>query len=354
LFYGDGPRAFVIDLRGREVALPDAAGLGAPRFTLANGDGLAYAELVPDSLSLAAMSTALPGVANAVHRAVIWLTLWDAMLEGRVPPAAVLRAGVGLLKREPTELITQQVLSDLANLYWRFLSPEDRATAAPELEAFLVSQMRRAPTASSKAAYFGALRSVAITPQAVAQMDRIWRGDERVPGLTLAERDFTALALELAVREAPGSEDVLSTQAERITNPDRQARFAFVRRAVSADTAVRDALFEDLSDPEHREHEPWVLEALRYLHHPLRAERARRYIRPSLDLLEEIQRTGDIFFPLGWLSATLSGHTTPEAADIVRAFLDEQPDLPARLRGKLLQAADPLFRSAAVVYGADG
>jgi aminopeptidase N len=111
---------------------------------------------------------------------------------------------------------------------------------------------------------------------------------------------------------------------------------------------VRDAFFESLRDPGNREHEPWVLEALGYLHNPLRAARAERYIRPSLEELEEIQRTGDIFFPLGWLTATLDGHNSPAALSVVREFLDARPDLPARLRGKLLQAADGLERSARI------
>jgi len=61
-------------------------------------------------------------------------------------------------------------------------------------------------------------------------------------------------------------------------------------------------------------------------------------------LVEEIQRTGDIFFPLRWLNATLDGHRSADAAQIVREFLAERPDLPPRLRGKVLQAADDLFR----------
>ncbi len=124
--------------------------------------------------------------------------------------------------------------------------------------------------------------------------------------------------------------------------------------AVSADTAVRDAFFASLSDPANRAHEPWVLEALGYLQHPLRAKRAERYILPSLELLQEIQRTGDIFFPLGWLNGTLDGHNTPTAAAIVRRFLDARPDYPAQLRGKLLQAADGLERSARIVFGSTG
>ncbi len=74
-----------------------------------------------------------------------------------------------------------------------------------------------------------------------------------------------------------------------------------------------------------------------------------RYIRPSLELLQEIQVTGDIFFPQRWLGATLGGHSSPEAAGIVREFLSEHPDYPPKLRAKILQAADPLFRAAGMV-----
>ena len=89
-----------------------------------------------------------------------------------------------------------------------------------------------------------------------------------------------------------------------------------------------------------------VIAALGYLHHPLRAAHARRFIGPSLEMVEEIQRTGDIFFPSNWLDATLTGHSSSEAADIVRRFLDGlAPDFPHRLRAKILRSADLLLRS---------
>ena len=67
---------------------------------------------------------------------------------------------------------------------------------------------------------------------------------------------------------------------------------------------------------------------------------------PSLELLEEIQETGDIFFPKAWLDATLGGHSSPEASRIVRSFLDEHPLYAPRLRAKILQSAHLLFRAA--------
>jgi aminopeptidase N len=353
LVFPDGQvRRFDVALDAGSATLDSAAGLPAPLLVLANGDGLPYGEFVPDSASLLSLAAGLPDLPDDLLRAVGWLTLEDAMLGERLPPATLLATGRRLLETEPTELTVQRVLGAVADAYWRFLGAATRDSVAPAWERLLWTRLQAVPSRSLKAAYFGAYRAMARTDGALARLERLWREDERVPGLPLAERDFTALAQALAVREVAGWRDILERQLARITNADRQARFRFVMPALSADTAERDAFFASLADPANREHEPWVLEAVGALHHPLRAARAERYIVPSLELLEEIQRTGDIFFPLGWLNATLDGHNTPDAARLVRGFLERRPDLPARLRGKLLQAADGLERSARIVYGA--
>lgn len=167
----------------------------------------------------------------------------------------------------------------------------------------------------------------------------------------MEENDFVSLAEELAVRGVEGWEGILDSQLERIQNPDRRARFEFVRPSLSSDSTVREAFFESLRDPANREREPWVLAALSNLHHPLRSAHSERFILPSLELLEEIQRTGDIFFPKRWLDATLDGHNSPAAAVTVREFLASRPDFPKRLGEKILQSADMLFRSADIVHG---
>jgi aminopeptidase N len=74
-----------------------------------------------------------------------------------------------------------------------------------------------------------------------------------------------------------------------------------------------------------------------------------KYIQPSLELLQEIQRTGDIFFPIRWMDATLGGHRSLEAARSVRAFVDRAPAAyPDRLKRIILSSADDLFRASGV------
>ena len=72
---------------------------------------------------------------------------------------------------------------------------------------------------------------------------------------------------------------------------------------------------------------------------------------PALELVREIQRTGDIFFPKRWADATLGGYQSVQTAAEVRAFIDELPaDYPPRLRWVLLSSADPLFRAAKILH----
>jgi aminopeptidase N len=113
---------------------------------------------------------------------------------------------------------------------------------------------------------------------------------------------------------------------------------------------VRDAFFAGLKDVRNRAREAWVIDAVRYLHHPLRAGSSVRHLPAALALVLEIHRTGDIFFPKRWADATLSGYQSAEAADEVRVFIERLPaDYPPRLRWVLLSAADPLFRAAALL-----
>ena len=58
---------------------------------------------------------------------------------------------------------------------------------------------------------------------------------------------------------------------------------------------------------------------------PFAPKEAEQYILPSLALMEEIQVTGDIFFPRRWITATLSGHQSASAAKNRQGLLGRTP-----------------------------
>ena len=315
-------------------------------FVLPNGAGLGYGLFVLDPQSRTWLLAHLEEIPDTLTRGAAWVTMWDNLLERHVTPQAFMALATRALPAETDEQNTQRILTYVTRVYWRFLPQQDRLTRAPALERLLRDGIARVQTSSQKSAWFNAFRDVVQTPDGVAWLARVWRREEKIPGLTFAEVDEINMAMELAVREVVDGEQILDTQYERIQNPDRKARFAFVRPALSADPAVRERSFERFTRLEERRREPWVLEAQSYLNHPLREEHAKRFIRPSLELLREIQRTGDIFFPKRWVDATLNGHRSADAAAMVNDFLARELQYPQRLRWTVLTAVDEVSRAA--------
>ncbi len=346
LGYDDTIRRIPITLNSSRVEVTTARGLPAPRFVLPTGGGIGYGGFEIDHVSREYLLHHLRDIPDALTRGSAMVTLWEDMLERRARAADVVEDLIAAMPQEHDELNLQRMLSYTEQGFWRFVSNAERDALTPRLERVLREGLDKASTSTVKSAWFSTLRDTARAPATLGWLERVWRKTEIVPGLTLAEPDYIQLSEELAVRAVPAWPSILDEQFTRIENPDRKARFAFVRPALSADQATRDVFFASLRDPSNRRREPWVLEALNYLHHPLRADSALQYIPTSLAMLEEIQRTGDIFFPKRWMDATLSGHSSASAAHLVRTFLAElPPSYPDRLRRIILSSADDLFRA---------
>ena len=345
----DGLRTLPVHLDQGRVDVPDAQGLPAPRFVLPSGGGVGYGGFELDETSSRYLVTHLPEIGDPLTRGAAWIALWEEMLNRKTSASSMVDLALVALPRETDEQNVQRILGYTSQAYWTFLPAAERERVAPRLEQVLRTGLSSAPTSSLKSAWFSALRDVARTEATVAWLEGVWRKTESVPGLTLAEPDYITLALELAVRERPAWREILDEQLTRIENPDRKARFAYVRPALSADQGVRDSFFERLSEAAFRQREAWVLEGLSYLHHPLRAVSSEKYIPPSLTMLREIQRTGDIFFPKRWMDATLGGHSSATSARMVARFLAELPQgYPDRLRRVILSSSDDLFRASGV------
>lgn len=315
-------------------------------FVIANGTELGYGYFALDKKSRDFLLGNISNIQNPVTRGAAWLALYEEMLHGKVQPHRLMVSIITAINVEQEPLNTQNILNQMQTIFWKFYRPNQREQMAVILEEKLLFAIMNTDNVSLKAAFFKAYQNIVTTNEGKAKLYAIWEGKEKIEGLTLSENDKTTLAYELALRLPPQAANIFATQRANIKNPDRQRRFDFVIQALSPEEAVRDTFFESLKLSENRHYEPWVVEAVEYLHHPLRARTAEKYILPSLELLEEIQTTGDIFFPKRWLNATFSGHQSVSAANTVRQFLKERPQYPYRLKNKILQAADLTFRTA--------
>ncbi len=347
-----------VELEGGD-ALVEAWPVGVrPELLIPNGSGGEYGLLVVEPGWIDATMTALEGdagerIEDDLLRGAAWVNAREWIREGAIAPERALEVAMAALPGEDTELVLRQILGTIGQVHPRLLPDSTAAMWAPRIEAQLATQLARAETRSRRSSLFSAWRSAASTPEALARLERIWAGDETVEGLPFSENDRIQMVTALALNGVDGTEALLDRMEEEIRNPDRLERFVWLRPALSGDPATREAFFASLAQVENREREPWVLAGLGYLHHPTRRAHAVQFTRPGLELLREIQATGDIFFPQRWLGALLGRHRDPEVYAQVMDFLQGDPDLPPRLRGKVLQSADGVRRAARSVYGAD-
>jgi len=289
------------------------------------------------------------GISAAVKRAVVCINRYENMLAGReASPADVILNDIAVLGHEPEELNLNLLLEQISSVYWRFLPP--KLPLAGDIEMACWQSMRVVRSDNEKKLLFRTYSNIVQSKAGQDTLYAIWKEQRPPAGVKLSEDDYTNLAAALAIREYPGWRDILTEQLDRIRNPDRRERWLFLQPALSNDTVERDGFFRMLHDAQIRKKEAWVLTALSYLHHPLRTAYSEKYLPATLDWLEDIQRTGDVFFPQSWLQTSLSYYQTASAAAIVRDFLQRHADYNPRLKAKILQAADNLFRAEKLMH----
>jgi len=230
-------------------------------------------------------------------------------------------------------------------MYWHLSSQEEREIVGPAMTSSLWLRLINESNNSIKRVIYQTYVSIASTPNAHKNLIRLWQDKAPEVDLNLSSRDKEQLAYAIAVRDLDGADDIYAQQLQLLTNPDDVKRMQFVKPALSSDKVTRDNFFESLKHAENRSQERWVLTALSYLHHPLRQSSSRAYVLPSLELIEEIQTTGDIFFPKRWLDNTLGAYSDDKTRTIVKEFLKNNPDLSDNLKNKIHQASDILMRS---------
>ena len=308
---------------------------------LINADGFGYG-LFPNQVGLFDDWEIL----DQVKRGSLLISAYENVLEGKeIGTTDYGLELIRIMRKERNELILDLVLDQFKIIYWSFLSDSERVAIADELESLLWEKIFGSTEHSSKKIFFEAYRDFSLSALATDRLLSIWRGKLSIEGLNLSERDYVSLTTSLTIRLPERSDEIVAEQLGKIMNADRRRRFEWISPALSAEQEVRDEFFYALQNTENRKNESWVLTALQALHHPLRRDVSEIYILPSLELLEEIQSTGDIFFPGRWLTATLGNHVSLTASDTVRNFLAQHPDYNEPLRLKILQAADNLLRA---------
>ena len=338
LALGDGAADTIrIMIDSRETVLPLPAGT---RHILPNADALAYGYFPLDRHTADYVMKHLSDFPDTKIRLGALITLNENLLDLAVAPEYFLQAMIHYLPREENHQLFALALGYAGRCFSLFFNEKP----SPDLEKALWNMAENDPRPERRSLALRAYCAAARTPEALERVWSLWNDEALAQRHRMGETDLTTLSYTLALRFPERAVAITARQRERITNPDRLAQYDYLSPAVSPDAAVRDSVFRSLLVAENRRIEPWASTALGLLNHPIREEHALKYIRPGLEAMEEVQRTGDIFFPRNWASALLGGLRSEEAAAEVDAFWNDNADYPALLGSKIRQQADPLYR----------
>ncbi len=351
LVYEDANKNILYNLNFNksEIELDDLTDTETPLMITSNSKGMGYGYFELDEISKAYLMQHIHVLKDPLKRGIAWLTLWENMLNNNLDKTALFKLQLSALSQETDPLLVGKILSQTSEIFWQFFNSNEREKFGIETEQLLWNLINKTRDAGLKKNYFNTFESVALSQDAITKLYNIWKGNLKVEKLNLSDNDQTGLAYNMALKTPEKSKNILEEQLSRISNPDRKEQIKFVTPALSNIDSERDLFFQSLKNPVNREHERWVITGLNYLNHPLRSNYSIKYLYESLELLQEIQLTGDIFFPKQWLDAIMGGYQSKEANEIVNQFLQSHPDYPENLKGKILQSADFIRRSQLIV-----
>ena len=284
-------------------------------------------------------------IKNEVSRGYQFINLYENMLIGEVDPLQTFQVFLEAIQSEKNELIVNYLSGRLQNIFWIYLSKEPQEKLQVYVNNNLFKILESNLPSNIKKTIFRLYQSIAISDLGKERLYQIWAKEKSIENLYLNENDYTSLAMKLAVLNHPKASEILEKQLGRISNPDRLKRFKWLLPSLSSDESERDVFMKSLLQKENRANESWVQTALNNIHHPLRQKTSVKHLKSILEKLEEVQLTGDIFFPKGWLASSIGNYSSKEAFSILQDFLEQNPDYKKSLLQKLHQTTDDLVRA---------
>jgi aminopeptidase N len=347
LIYPDHQTMIPVDIQGQSLDLVQARGLKVPDALVFNSDGLGYGVFPLDRGAL----NGVFGLGDALERTSIIMNAYENMLNGNsIRPKELLEIYSKGLSQEKDEMNLRLLTGYIRSIYWKFINPSQRETLAQSLEEGIQNSILKQKTPNNKKILFKTFQDVFLTRESGRKLYRIWETQQAPPGITLNEEDYTSLAINLVLR-SDSDTHIVEKQIARIGNPDRKDRLIFLIPPLSSDKNIRDSFFYSLSLRKNRAKEARVITALGILNHPLRQNTSMAYLPMSLNLVVEIQKTGDLFFPQYWLGAVFGNYQSRQAYQIADDFLGRNPKYPPKLKAKILQATDDLYRAQKLLKG---
>jgi aminopeptidase N len=227
------------------TAITDLAGAPAGDLLLVNDGDLTYAKIRLDATSLDRLVTTLPMVGDALTRALLWGSVWDATRDAQMAAGRFIELCVAAMPTEPDVNVFGAVLDQVQEFVLaRYLPPAARESARAAVADVCDEVLRVAPPGSGGQLVAARHRIECAGPDDVARL-RDWldaASKTRPPGL-VADPDLRwRIVGQLATLAAVGTAEIDEEYArDRTATGHEHATFA---RAARPDPEAKRAAWQ--------------------------------------------------------------------------------------------------------------
>jgi aminopeptidase N len=220
-----------------ETPVPSAIGKACPDLVYPNTNDYDYVKVELDPASLRQAASHLSHVDSTLTRQMLWHSLWEMVVDGKLAPKSYLRVALKNLPSEKDNLVLDRLIKSIVNVKLDresiagFMSDQERKQYLPEFEALSLKELKSsAPGTDSQLLWLRAFLESASTPSALTYVRGLLSGKTKISGLKIDQEVRWALVSTLARNGASDAEALINK--EYAADPTDMGKKAFLAAQV--------------------------------------------------------------------------------------------------------------------------
>jgi aminopeptidase N len=228
-----------VQIDAAETWVEAAVGLAAPSLVFPNHGDHAYAKVLLDAASRAALPDLLPRLEDPLLRQLLWGSLWQMVRDGQHPSTAFLELVCEVLPRETDDEIVNAALDAARGAIARYVPEARRVAAARSFVATALRALHGLPPGDLRRLWLRAAIGTLADPDDAALLVGLVDGTLELPEVAIDQEMRWGIVTAASAFGLAGADERIARELAR-DRTDRGERFALTA-AVAAPTVTAKA-----------------------------------------------------------------------------------------------------------------
>jgi aminopeptidase N len=231
---------------GAETWVPAATGRAAPSLVFPNHGDHAYAKVILDDRSRAALPDLLPRLQDPLLRQLLWGSLWQMVRDGQHPSGAFLDLVRDALPGETDDQIVDGALDAARGAIARYVSEQRRVAAARAFVATALGALDRLPAGDLRRLWLRAAIGALADADDAARLVGLLDGTLVLPEVSVDQEMRWGIVTAASAFGLAGAAGRIADEVAR-DRTDRGERFALTAAVAAPDAAVKAEAWERIN-----------------------------------------------------------------------------------------------------------